>query len=54
MTNISIHAAHEGCDEINAQMHFYMSISIHAAHEGCDCLPGLICARLFYFNPRSP
>ena len=34
---ISIHAAHEGCDQVQAkQFDTWVKISIHAAHEGCD------------------
>ena len=35
--NISIHAAHEGCDTADeGKITWIWVISIHAAHEGCD------------------
>ena len=34
---ISIHTAHEGCDNAGLFGSACFTISIHAAHEGCDC-----------------
>ena len=34
--DISIHAAHEGCDHHGSGAQYLFAISIHAAHEGCD------------------
>ena len=36
--NISIHAAHAGCDVISSSVFLDDNISIHAAHAGCDMM----------------
>ena len=53
---ISIHAAHAGCDVIKKYGYPVVSkISIHAAHAGCDdSFLKQIRGEQEYFNPRSP
>ena len=52
---ISIHAAHAGCDCGTPNMgNCAHVISIHAAHAGCDKFLKLLLQLVADFNPRSP
>ena len=52
--NISIHAAREGGDDLQAILFSQKYISIHAAREGGDLALNLQANALNYFNPRRP
>ena len=52
--DISIHAAHAGCDYDEIQSHRDSVISIHAAHAGCDSFDVSMVNVSPDFNPRSP
>ena len=48
---ISIHAAHEGCDKKDIFIRYYaVGISIHAAHEGCDTASHSYSAGAYYIS----
>ena len=51
---ISIHAPRAGCDGIHQASEAIAWISIHAPRAGCDSATMSCCARLYYFNPRTP
>ena len=52
--DISIHAPHAGCDNVQHTVPRFCDISIHAPLAGCDDHLIFAAACRLYFNPRTP